>query len=97
MIESSEASLGAAHPKTLEARDWLANIWERQDRLVEAEALWKELMETLKDARGREHADVLEKSRELALFYYRHGRWTDAEPVQVSVVDPFQNSNGTLT
>jgi hypothetical protein len=55
----------------------------------------KELIETLKDALAPEHADVLEKLRDLAVFYDRHGRWSDAEALQVSVMNTCRRVLGT--
>ncbi|MCB1357857.1 MAG: tetratricopeptide repeat protein [Maritimibacter sp.] len=53
------AILGDSHPETLRARSFLANMIEKQGRLSEAEALFREVLEERERTLGAKHPDTL--------------------------------------
>ena len=70
--------LGGSNPRTLDAMDDLATIWQNQGRWKEAEELGVQVLEVRKRVLGQEHPDTLWSMNHLACTWKSLGRDKEA-------------------
>ncbi len=80
-VEIRVRELGKDHPRTLESMSNLANVYQVQDRLAEAEQLHLETLEIRKRVLGNEHPATLNSMNRVAVLYRNTDRNADAEPL----------------
>jgi non-specific serine/threonine protein kinase/serine/threonine-protein kinase len=70
--------LGREHPATLHTRSDIALLRRKEQRLDEAEAINREVLEVRRRTLGPAHPDTLNSMNNLAAVYYRMGRHAEA-------------------
>tara|TARA_R110002096_G_scaffold435826_2_gene663629 strand:+ start:174415 stop:177390 length:2976 start_codon:yes stop_codon:yes gene_type:complete len=68
-----EQSLGAFHPRTLNALHNLGDVLRRRGKLEEARGIWLELLRTQEERFGRDHSSVASTLIQLAHDEYQRG------------------------
>lgn len=74
-VRKMEQSLGPTHADTLKTRHGIAEAWLQQGELANAEAAYRELLETNLAVHGAEHDATLDVRFMLALIPLRRGEW----------------------
>ena len=78
---------GAQHPDTLLAVNNLAGLLQDQDRLAEAEPLYREAVKSSRESLGARHADTLDAVENLAILLDEKGRPKEAAKLRTESVE----------
>jgi CHAT domain-containing protein len=76
-----EKTLGLNHPDVGISLDNLAQIYEEENRIAEAEPLLKRALVIREEALGSDHPNVATSLNNLAVLYLNEGRYAEAEPL----------------
>ena len=86
MLRMKEEDLGRNHPLNLTTLMALANMYQEQGRLKEAEEVATEVV-GIRKRKFPEHPSTVTDMLRLGSIYSSQGRWKDAEEVQLQTVD----------
>ncbi len=89
-VEALQSLFGADHEDTLLWKDYLAGLLFDQggdDRLVEAERLYREVLATRRRHLGNESYRSLHSARNLAMILYAKGSYDEAEQVATDLFE----------
>jgi serine/threonine protein kinase/tetratricopeptide (TPR) repeat protein len=86
-VELRRRVLGNENPKTLDAMNALALLFQRQGRFGKAEPIYVEAMETSRRVQGEEHLSTLNYMNNLAILYHVQGQPDKAEPLWVKTLE----------
>ena len=86
--------LGDAHPDTAAAQNSLANVYQAQGRLTDAEPLFRDALGAWKKAFGDAHPITAMGQANLAGLCKAQGRLSDAEPLYKSALAVFRKAHG---
>jgi tetratricopeptide (TPR) repeat protein len=84
-LDVRERVLGAEHSDTLNSRDHLGLVMDRQGQYAEAEKIHRRTLEVKSRVLGEDHPSTLNSIANLALTYRYQGRLTEAEKLQLEV------------
>lgn len=86
ILRMKEEDLGRDHPLNLTTLMALANMYQQQGRLKEAEEIATEVV-GIRKSKTPEHPSTVTDMLRLGSIYSSQGRWKDAEEVQLQTVD----------
>ncbi|CAK0890154.1 unnamed protein product, partial [Prorocentrum cordatum] len=89
-----ENRMGADHPDTLTAAEWLADMWPVTRQVEEAEALYRRVLAARTKERGARHISTLSACSGLALLLRKVGRPGDAASLSDRVFQELKKSLG---
>ncbi len=78
VIASEEQRLGPRHPRMLESRSMLGNLWRRMKRYDDAANLHRQLIVDASDSLGAEHPLVANAYSDLATLEFVRAHWPEA-------------------
>jgi len=94
VVEDRRRTLGANHPKTLEATAQMGWILFREGRDVEAERIIRATIDAQNRVLGPNHPDTLESKDHLARILLRQAHFADAETLERELIAASSRNRG---